>query len=128
MPHLPPTTTVPPGSPPLPFKQLSELEAGPELDSLVDEKIFGREYIRGYGALPYSTDIGAAWEVVEKMRNWPNGHWWLSLSQIAGVRGEWRAGFSFGGMAVDHSPKFVVADTAPLAICLAALKAIDAKT
>ena len=119
---------------------IDTLPAGPELDALIAEKVMGWEWnIRNgqcyaehwcsnaadcWPEWSPSTDITAAWEVVEKLRNWPNGHYWLSLSQIAGVRGEWRSGFSYGGMAVNHSPKFVVADTAPLAICRAALKAI----
>lgn len=55
-----------------------------------------------------STDIAAAWSVVEKMR-----------MQIEPTRKGWRAGV-YGGL----SDKRATADTAPLAICLAALKAI----
>jgi len=112
---------------------IDELNAGPELDSLVDEKIFGREYIRGYGALPYSTDIGAAWEVVEKMavQDWDAE---ISLcSRLPSDNHErWYCGFQQGD---DNAPwrsdfKFVQdwALTASLAICRAALKAIDAQT
>ena len=109
--------------------KIDELEAGPELDALVDEKIFGREYIRGYGALPYSTDIAAAWEVVEKLKelDWalevsvtnklPEGD---SETYYCGLlRGDdnapWREDFR-------HIQAW--AATAPLAICHAALEAV----
>lgn len=71
----------------------------------------------GYDGLPrYSTDIGAAWEVAEKMVS--DGHVFI-------VKGD-------GLRTGDFSPRWTVlcdnlprtdADSAPLAICRAALKA-----
>jgi len=125
------------------------MKAGRELDMLIAEKVFGRErmlarfgfehgepeYHWGYPmghdrADHYSTNISAAWKVVEKLCNWdvddnmlvlegqgpdiekkelPDGEaqqWWKA--DIAGI-----AGHNVGE-----------ADTAPLAICLAALRAV----
>lgn len=126
------------------------MEAGRELDALVAEKVMGKKTRRLSGNLycweydgdyknlhglaqpipAYSTDLSAAWEVVEKLCNWdvddnmlvlqgqgpdlekkrsPDGEapqWWEA--EIAGTWGK----------------VMVEAETAPLAICLAALKAI----
>lgn len=76
-------------------------------------------YPTDYPDLPaYSTDIAAAWEVVEKV-----GTGWLYLSLLQDsdkVAGYWRAAFH----RLKETPQLVDADTAPLAICLAALKAV----
>lgn len=114
-----------------------ERRAGRALDAIVAERVMGVKeapfgvcptcgYGGGYGfkEFPeYSTDIAAAWEVVEKLsrRNFSmhndtgcsgceptEGVGWMALFHIEG-----------GPMA------YTVADTAPLAICLAALKAVD---
>ena len=53
-----------------------KMEAGREMDALVAEKVMGLSYILFDGTDPhqeeltphYSTDIAAAWEVVEKLR------------------------------------------------------------
>lgn len=113
---------------------------GRELDALISEKIFvvradyrteytfdGKTEIRHYSIptpgdwaftmLPhYSTDIKAAWEVVEKL-----GYGWNIdkgndtehefVVYFSNPEGQWKA----------------VGDTAPHAICLAALKAIEVK-
>jgi len=114
---------------------MNETKAGRELDRAIAEKVMGRKVTwdapdvllpgpPDNDAPNYSTSIDAAWEVVEKLRNWPGGHWWLHLWQVAGVREEWRASFTFGGMAAVHPKLEATANTAPLAICLAALKAM----
>ncbi len=70
----------------------------------------------------YSTDIAAAWDVVEKMKNsgsrgfvleWLRGHW------IAGCRN-----CGDGGEPELYSHQAGEGATAPLAICRAALKAV----
>jgi hypothetical protein len=82
---------------------------------------------------PYSTDIAAAWEVVEALegktileldehgafRSRENGGFQL---QGPYIRSQWRAGW----LERDHEYYLAeeVAATAPLAICLAALKAV----
>lgn len=64
----------------------------------------------------YSTDIAAAWEVVEKLAE--NGKL-LELYAGGGPKGaSWTATFFDGSSGNEY------ADTAPHAICLAALKAV----
>ncbi len=101
---------------------LVELKAGRELDALVAEKVMGDLPPRGYSIPDYSTSISAAWEVVEKL---------IADSHIVALGVSWDA-------AKDHW-KFLMRDfgeivnteywpsapTAPLAICRAALKAVD---
>jgi hypothetical protein len=106
---------------------MSDLDAGRELDVLVAEKVMGWTNLRttkagmrrgtpaeyphiGHEVPPYSTDMSAAWEVVEKMRE---------REGYAGVESNhdlWEA--SMGPWYV------ATAETAPLAICRAALAAI----
>ena len=66
----------------------------------------------------YSTDIAAAWEVVEYMR--AKDEWAFTLG--TDTDGDWDATFWEGDTFHDAT-----ADTAPHAICLAALKAIGAE-
>ena len=121
------------------------MNAGRVIDALVAEKVMGlikctnkaheidkawcharpESDNRGGETQPYSTSISAAWEAVGKLRHWPDGHWWLHLSQVAGVQDNWEASFTFGGMAARHPRHFTFAPTAPLAICRAALKVIS---
>lgn len=107
-----------------------------EMDALVAEKVMGHKYeekclcdfpwcgsCAGYKA--YSTDIAAAWEVVEKMRGVPGNSWWLSLHQISQVHPIWVAAFTFGGQSAGMAKRFDGKDeSSPRAICLAALKAV----
>ena len=66
---------------------------------------------------PYSTDISAVWSVVEKLR----GEGWVF--SLANAGGSWSAGFGrVGGKTV-----LEFAETAPLAICEAALEAVGFK-
>jgi hypothetical protein len=91
---------------------MKTMVAGPELDALVAEKVMGlpeeiwqdRDQMTSF---PYSTDIAAAWAVVEKVGNFT----------IWQYEGEWQC--FLGGGIKNKS----YAATAPLAICLAALKA-----
>jgi hypothetical protein len=68
----------------------------------------------------YSTDIAAAWQVIEKMYEYG-----CHIVSIAAVR-EWRAKYEcvIGAIGNVHTEINVDADTAPMAICLAALKVI----
>lgn len=90
-----------------------------KLDALVAERVLGIEVLHEYGqdyyiktedggasVSSYSTDIVSAWFLVEKIR--------LTLKPRGG-RGWWASTGTFG---------WVEADTAPLAICLAALKSV----
>lgn len=109
------------------------MDPGSELDALIAEKVMGFKVGRfGHGdpleiitprseffPIPnYSTSIEAAWEVVEKLGIL---HGAFTLIQhpdsqpFSALTGKWHSGFG----------KFVgEADTAPHAICLAALKAV----
>jgi len=108
---------------------MSEMKAGRELDALVAEKVMGwtlsgRVWIdeRGhlqtieptsFGSFEPSSDIAAAWEVVEKMR--ARG---LIVDLTLGAGAYCRIG-GFRPFAEERGA------TAPLAICLAALKAVQ---
>ena len=119
------------------FMDTDKLEAGPELDALVAEKVMGWTVGLGifrdqYGTIRNSqstfeqyepsirwqpsTDIRDAWEVVEKMRgnhtffieSYPVGEtWWAQFTPL-NVDEEYHGG----------------ASTVPLAICRAALKSV----
>lgn len=128
---------------------MSELKAGRELDALVAEKVMGWRPMQGgvsmeigekgdlwedgsrkwYGKdgdprpmrlLPspkFSTDIASAWLVVEKTD--PVFSWVLSRAQD----GDYDVSMTFH--ATDYEIVYeATADTAPLAICRAALKAV----
>lgn len=121
-----------------------------ELDALIAEKVMGLKLcasamdkpLRAMGASPapmveyplkihgkpcgtipgelghYSTDIYEAWRVVEKMRQEPEGWEVVVESSI----GKWRAEF-YPGPEKDAGESGWV-ETAPRAICLAALRAV----
>lgn len=111
-------------------------EAGRRLDILVAKQVMGWKLGRRYGnggqewasyremsGVPmtvehtpqFSTDIGAAWRVVE------------TLTDDRGSDVMWRAEFFKKRFGFESDNQFVeFADTAPLAICLAALKAVEA--
>lgn len=101
------------------------MEAGEALDRRVHRAVFvpwlgldedawwqGFYHNGGYGY--YSTNIAHAWEVVDYLlaKGWS--------SEVSG-HGTWRAGFLSAGTGWHRAS----ADTAPLAICRAALLALD---
>lgn len=103
------------------------MKPGRELDALIAEKVMGWEdNMRGlmaYAIVPnYSTDIAAAWKVIEELRKDQKallisqayqGPYWEYLSKV-----EWNdslKGYRF---------EFATSISAPHAICLAALKAV----
>ena len=108
-----------------------DLKAGRELDALVAEKVMGIKLCRCYGQKPnehnssarcfdckcinssmaYSTDIAAAWEVVEKLAAYNPSKFLIEKC------GAWLVRFDDG--------TFTPGETAPHAICLAALKAVN---
>jgi hypothetical protein len=123
------------------------MKPGRELDALIAEKVFGHpverdergvlsigpadwDWIRNEGhelmnPVPaYSEDIAAAWEVVQKV--W--GAAWFRLERTdkyPEATPVWDAGeitYSMGENGI-HNP--VEGETAPHAICLAALKAVQ---
>jgi hypothetical protein len=91
------------------------MNAGRELDALVADKVMGVPLTSGnvciHDHMPhYSTDIAAAWVVVDKMaaKNW---NWMLQPGYATFAMTKDSGGSAFGS-SVQH------------AICLAALKAI----
>lgn len=117
------------------------MKPGRELDALIAEKVMGipisefnflwDKWASGASMLSnsyhYSTDIAAAWEVVEKLRkleHWNGGKLVVNIRQQDTLcEGQW---------VVEVSPTFRpthtlqpmgFSDSAPHAICLAALKA-----
>lgn len=89
------------------------MKPGRELDLLVAEKIFGWSPSQVYDKhsyLSYSTDISAAWEVVEKVKS----EYSVTIDTCLEHEGKWLCTFAY------HQ---VEGDSAPHAICLAALKA-----
>jgi len=109
------------------------MKAGRELDALVAEKVMGWKKVKWLGDYdwrdkdgeqPYtvrawnpSTDIVAAWQVVEKMEE--IGYSILAHNVIPNSDAVvWRVKFS--------QSETITEFTAPLAICLAALRAVGA--
>ena len=106
-------------------------EAGRELDALVGTHVFEWAHDPGYSfpwsesedanvgfLLPqFSTDIAAAWQVVEHLK----AEWMFNLIGPSAKK-QWAASFMNSKNATVFA--IIAADTAPLAICLAALKAV----
>lgn len=109
--------------------KIDERESGRELDALVAVKVMGMVFldpenppIHIPGVIPrYSTDIAAAWEVVEKIKATSSRGYVLDF-----IRGEWTVGSRSCGDAGEpelYDSEAGTAEEAPLAICRAALKA-----
>lgn len=112
------------------IENIDEMQAGPELDALVAERVMGwwatKDECSPTGTWPYrpisdpelygsfcpSRSIAAAWEVVEKLGPY------FSVEQYPGGRA-WAAHFKTSYGTGAYAP------TAPLAICRAALKAVS---
>lgn len=129
---------------------MTEHEAGRELDALVAEKVTGyawerdgddyalmrvpgtnqcaMEINRGeryYALLPrFSTDIAAAWEVVDAMRQRGFAFKMFRADSTDDSAKTWAAFAPSGSDIVDETYAEAPDDTAPLAICRAALAAV----
>ena len=119
----------------------TDLPAGRALDALVAEKVMDdpvdRQIVDQHGfeiilcrsrlVLPrFSTDIAAAWTVIERLCPDHDGEFHLERN-VDGHQGTgWEAHF---GYHTGNSCRNVYAnaDTAPLAICRAALRAVEGK-
>lgn len=110
---------------------MSKLEAGRELDALVAERVFGAVVDGERSSIDpdsadcwretphFSTDISAAWEVVEMVYAKWNGRVRATiLRDDGGCYCKFVALTGHGIVGSAH------ADTAPLAICLAALESV----
>jgi hypothetical protein len=115
--------------------KIDDLQAGRELDALIAEKVMGikcgaclqdgqlEPITMDWREIPhYSTDIAAAWEVVEK------AYLVIRPSLLHGSNLQWIAGQLKGvrasGLIEIIKETYTEAETAPLAICKAALRAI----
>ena len=102
------------------------MKAGRELDVLIAEKVLGLKrsgdlFARAEWPKHYSTDIAAAWEVVEKL-----GRHSLRLYAPCDEAPSWMASFCVYGYRPFQDQTWKgYADTAPHAISLAALKAVE---
>jgi len=106
------------------------MKPGIELDKLIAEKVMGISELDALGLYkPYSTDISAAWKVVEKLTS----EKWISINVINRPKhadnGEaWTTGrkvmieIVYGGHGVDGPPTRIIGSFAPHAICLAILE------
>lgn len=110
------------------------MEPGDELDALVAVKVMGWRIKEGlypvdatgqsqFVVPSYSTDIAAAWLVVEHFTN-QGKHFDIS-STIRGSIADIKSGVRhLQWVALVRNFPFARADTAPHAICIAALKAV----
>lgn len=107
---------------------INKMQAGREFDALIAEKVMGKGETwfgtfsngseRTIPRLPhYSTDIAAAWLLVDKLTG-PK----VNLILERDWDGVYYSRFSSAGASDED---FCSADTAPLAICRAALKAVS---
>lgn len=96
--------------------------AGPELDARLHRLLAGEETRGSEAAPPYSTDLAAAWSVVDRLlrtRRWVevvgtgDGEWICQVQDPGHWDSEW-----LGTVRGE-------ARTAPLAICRAALRVLD---
>jgi hypothetical protein len=103
---------------------------GPFVDEEGNKIQYGKPH-RVYHAPPYSTDIKAAWEVAEMMRKKPvcylGEEYGAFIADTINIyqccSSKWTC--LIGTTANDDDPEFEAhAETAPLAICHAALKAV----
>lgn len=114
-----------------------------EIDTLIAEKVMGWTKVtehkrfrneksqwrglkpdRHYAMLPYfSTDIKAAWQIVEKLKQLWEDEFYLEYDH-----GEWTcsdiSGYMRGEFSKDENAIEVKADNASMAICLAALSEV----
>ena len=106
----------------------SDMKPGPELDDLIDIEVMGSEGLCGQVVPKYSTDIKAAWEVVQKLES---DGWFLSMFRHAAYNvtlgsDELKSGYKVGlSRQMVLNEVVVDAETAELGICLAALKAVN---
>jgi hypothetical protein len=96
-------------------EEILAMSAGVEMDMLIELELFGKVASVYYHPRPFSTDLSAAWEVVEKMKQ---NNWFFILSDNL-FPDRWEASFFW-----DPNQTMIeaIAETAPLAICRAALR------
>ena len=106
--------------------EILNMPAGQEMDALVLERVLRKAVLREPGGrphfltTPYSSDIGSAWEVVEKLKT--DGKWLSISTHLIGTNNQWCCEYSDNSLQSEVN--VTMADTAPLAICRASLLAI----
>lgn len=117
------------------------IEPGPALDALIADKVLDEDVVREDGVyylkeqlefereylqVPhYSTSIAAAWEVVESFNNMVLFVVTRGVTKQEGpIEQQWTCELEQRDRSKDYWLKIVHGDTAPHAICLAALKAV----
>lgn len=95
------------------------MKAGRELDALVAEKVFGYVFADAFLA-HYSTDIADAWQLIERHPHYV----YVIRSNEDKYTGKWKEHMTWRCRFYAPEKFEIEADTAPLAICLAALKAL----
>ena len=95
---------------------IDKMEAGREMDALIEERL---RFVRMETPEPYSTDISAAWLVVEKFLP----HFRIECFEDSVNTDE--EGWHCDIWTVKGHACAEGCDTAPLAICRAALKAVE---
>lgn len=93
------------------------MKPGRELDALIAEKVMRITKSGNTDPKPYSTDIAAAWEVVEKLK-WE--YWHVQLHHYQGNKYGY-VGWTFRMCQVDKEIEASSEVSAPHVICLAAL-------
>lgn len=116
------------------------MKPGRELDALVAEKVMGWKYSQhamtwyppglhpaqnmlDHDILAFSTDIAAAWTVVEKLRNFKHPQ---DPDSNFTIFQWWDGGYAAGWTWHEVEYDMVYGDTAPHVICLAALRVVGA--
>lgn len=91
-------------------------------EACADEVVIGGVPACWLAVVPfYSTDIGAAWEVVEKIRERKDKNGGSVTCHVIDRVTEWHCDITSDDLRIDV---LGTGDTAPLAICLAALRAV----
>lgn len=121
---------------------MEELKPGRELDALIAEKVMGLKLESckpfsvssiggpgGHWAPYYSTDIAAAWEVFGRLEGAIISKWYGKWCCSNACTEMWGCYFDEPeetlNQLLNYRDYFTQADTAPHAICLAALKAVE---
>ena len=102
--------------------EILNMPAGRGMDEMVTQKIFMTDGF-WHGVKDYSTDISAAWEVVEKMCDGDKNKFMIYRFGFGPKKPKirWRVSW---GQGWENLLSYCDAESAPLAICRAALLAV----
>jgi hypothetical protein len=109
-------------------EEIEKMEAEIELDALIAEKVMGIKPLSISYVERYSTDIAAAWSVMEKMRErdacWCPNIFWDDMDGLAD--GEWSCAMTYYSDLPEEFRQYEAlgGNNPSLAICRAALLAV----